>query len=286
MILGRTAIGANAVAIREGNVYLWDVDVPELAGDVVIGALVAYLDGAGGGSGEQVIRPVAASAVAGPVWVGEPITVTEDQPAGWQYLVFDIPPTLREGDPLLLGILGGAADQVARILGLADAPAGRRWAGMPYPAVSALGAPTQSNIGTAASVVLVGVEPWQPPAVSNEQLAGLPLDVAMDALGVTGPVAAPVAATAGWRYLHDDPPDPAACIVRSDGPLAGLVGERIRVTRVAAGGVPLTVALYVDDEEDFDPELAGEDLQLARGAFERLAPLWTDALPVIVEVLA
>ena len=88
-------------------------------------------------------------------------------------------------------------------------------------------------------------------------------------------------ATAGWHGNYLDAEQGAVAIVRSDGPLAAMVGERIKVSRDDR-----VVYVYVHDEQAFPDELAGEDLSLSRRAFLGLAPWSVEALEVIVEIVS
>lgn len=87
-------------------------------------------------------------------------------------------------------------------------------------------------------------------------------------------------AVTGWHGSYLDAEQGAVAIVRSDGPLAALVGERIKVSRDDR-----VVYVFVHDEQDFPDELADEDLSLSRRAFLALAPWSTESLQVIVETL-
>lgn len=127
---------------------------------------------------------------------------------------------------------------------------------------------------------------WEPPDVDDAALARLPWDGSRRAFSTTGPVSSTRrSATAGWHGKSTDPERGANCIVRSDGPLAELVGERLKVT-YRRGTLERAVYLYCHDEADFPAEAAVEDLSLTRRAFMALGPLASDTLPVIVEVLS
>jgi hypothetical protein len=211
--------------------------------------------------------------------------VADGQPAGWVHMTFDAPPTLRAGAEPRLGLFVGAASQLARLSGaLGNAGVSQRFA-------SAYGDPPDvtgaaADVGLLASILAVGVEPWAPPGnLTEEDLSELPLSVGQAVFGAAGPLGDPVAATCGWHYNPDDPPAPSTAIARTGGPLAELVGERVRVTAQGDAG-PVSVVVRLDDEQPFDDDLADEDLSLARGAFKEIAPLWTETLRVAVEVLA
>lgn len=119
---------------------------------------------------------------------------------------------------------------------------------------------------------------WTPPEGATEDYyAALPWPESQRKLaeGAAVPHSARLA-TCGWHGTKIDPNRGAFAIVRSDGPLADLLGERVRV-----GAYPRAAYVYVTDERA-DVE---EDISLTRRAFAALAPLATDELAVKVEVM-
>jgi hypothetical protein len=144
--------------------------------------------------------------------------------------------------------------------------------------------PTEATAGVSVAVVAIGVEPWRIPVIADDDIAGLPIDVAQRVLDVGGVVDVVESAVCGWHYSNEVPPPPASAIVRTGGPLAHLVGERVRVVAATAVG-PASIAVVVVDEQPFDATIE-EDISLARDAFMRLGPLWADSRDVRVEVLS
>lgn len=125
-----------------------------------------------------------------------------------------------------------------------------------------------------------------PTDVPDAYLARLPWDSAQQALGAGGTIStSKQAAAAGWHGPSTDPELGAFCIVRTDGPLANLVGERLRVT-YRTGTRARSVVVYCHDELDFGEDGADEDLSLTRRAMLALAPLALDLVPVEVEVMS
>jgi hypothetical protein len=125
-----------------------------------------------------------------------------------------------------------------------------------------------------------------PSNVPDGYLASLPWDVSQQALGAGGTISTSrLAATAGWHGPSTDPETGARCIVRTDGPLADLVGERLRIT-YRSGTRARQVVVYCHDEQDFGDEASEEDLSLTRRAMLALAPLALDSITVEVEVMA
>lgn len=283
---GRTDVGADRLALDADRIYLFDVG-GALVRPLVVGSLVAHLDGLGAGAGEQRLRPVAMNAGDPATLVlGDEVALEDGFPGGWVHFTFDDPPTLLAGVEPRLGFATGPSSALARLAGLAgQVGVSSRYASVYGAAPDVAGVAT--DVGLLASLCAVGVEPWIPPDVSDDDLAALPLRVGQAALGRSGAVGDPVDAVAGWHYSTDDPPPHSSGIARAGGPLADLVGQRVRVTAAGTGGAaPRSCVVYLHNEEDFDDDLAGEDLSLARAAFDLLAPLWTEELPVSVEVLA
>jgi hypothetical protein len=181
-----------------------------------------------------------------------------------------------------LGVRASGANLTARLYALTGTGA----TAYTLPAVT--GPPPTVAGGTISplegTLIAEALAPWRAPDVDDAALARLPWNVTQDALAATGPTGAPRFASAGWHGPDTDAERPAFCIARSDGPLADLVGERLRVTR-RTGTLERSVSVYCHDEQAFPAEAAGEDLSLTRRAFLALAPLWRDSLPVEVLVL-
>lgn len=254
--------------------------------DLVIGSLVVYLDGNGVGSGQQALRPlVMEDGNLTTLAAGDEAVVADGQPPGWVHLMFDEPPTLRAGAQPRAGVWGGSAAFTARIAATVITDNELHLYPDPYTATgdpSISGSPS-GLVALAGSIVIVGVAPWGPQvAISDDEIATLPVGVAQSLL--TGGVVSSVgSAICGWNYSADAPPPPASAIVRTGGPLEGLVGERVRVTAATETG-PASVVVVVIDEDPFDDTLQ-EDISLARGAFLQIGALWQDALTVQIDVL-
>lgn len=89
------------------------------------------------------------------------------------------------------------------------------------------------------------------------------------------------AGACGWHGRSFDNERGAVAVVRTDGPFADLVGERLRLTHFHDPAVPRSLTVYVHNE---GPTV--EDLSLPRMMFVRLAPLHSNFVNVSVEVLA
>lgn len=94
-----------------------------------------------------------------------------------------------------------------------------------------------------------------------------------------------LATAAGWYGRSFDETNGAHAIVRSDGPLADRVGERLRVSR-RLDGVLRSVFVYVHDEREFPDELDVEQILLSRRAFLTLGNHGLDNMTVTVETLS
>lgn len=116
MRLGTTTIGADRLTLAAGRVYLFDLGLGDLADDLVVGSLIARLDGGGGGSGEQALRPVVMEAGNLETFaLGDEVVVAEGQTARWAHLTFDMPPILRAARGMLVGVAAGPSSGVARL---------------------------------------------------------------------------------------------------------------------------------------------------------------------------
>jgi hypothetical protein len=128
---------------------------------------------------------------------------------------------------------------------------------------------------------------YTPPVdATDEYLAGLPWDQAQLALARGAPIGTSRrTAVCGWHGPSVDAETGAFAIVRSDGPLAGLVGERLQIT-YRAGTRERTIAVYAHDEQGFGQDASDEDLSVTRRGMLALAPLAWDPITVDVAVLA
>lgn len=91
----------------------------------------------------------------------------------------------------------------------------------------------------------------------------------------------PRAASCGWHGTGLDPERGSFGIVARDGPLAGLVGERLAISRRDTAEAR-TVYVYVHADSD----TLTEELSLTRRAFMGLGDLALEDVPVVVEVVA
>lgn len=249
--------------------------------------VAAYLDGNGASDASQIVRGVIyrdGEIVA----VGDPVTLVEGQPAGWVTLPFT-PSGLRlPAASYRFGLHAGVTDEggsyyLADIAGDLTVYTGLPFTDGPPAAVPGGGSHTDS-------LPLLFLETIAPVSVSSdvddEYLATLPFDVAQRIFGAAGVIpSSVVTAVASWYGTEFDPAIGSVAIVRSDGPLADLVGERLLVRR-RQPVVDRTVAVYVHDERTFPDSDTDADLLLSARAFLALADQAMDSLPVTVGILA
>lgn len=144
--------------------------------------------------------------------------------------------------------------------------------------------------GIPFSIYATALEPIRIPSpldVDDDYLSSLPFDLTQRVFGASGPIRGEVnTALAGWYGTAFDASGSRACaVVRTDGPLAGLLGERVAVT-VRQGALRRTAYAYVTAQRDFPPEVSDEDILLAARVFLALADQALDSIPVSVQVLA
>lgn len=126
------------------------------------------------------------------------------------------------------------------------------------------------------------VRAWRPSsAVTDEQLASYGFATAQDALGGSGGASdESYRVTTGWHGTRIDTRRGWYAVVAKDGPLADLVGERVRVTCRDDPRAPGVIVYVVTDATVLDDEVS-----LARQAYLRLCDPSLDAERVLIEVM-
>lgn len=130
------------------------------------------------------------------------------------------------------------------------------------------------------SIFATYVNDWTPPDQDEPQFARLPFAKAQAALDGAAIPLERFQVTAGWFGTRRSPERGAFVIVDSEGPLAGLVGERLRVSR-ADLPTPRSVVAYCHTRDNVE-----FDLSLSRRAYLALGELNLDSLDVLVEVIS
>lgn len=282
MILGSTAHGTPH-DLSAGELYARQIDMP--AGGAHLAAVSALIDGQGPGaaSGAATVYPAVYDEAGDLLTVGAGVVIAAGAPVAWRTLRLDVAGLALAGAPWI-GLRAAGADNAARLYGVAPGTADAVTAAAVGDAPATLDAAVASTLEAALLADVFAA--YTAPVVEDAALARLPWSLAQRFLGVTGAIGSTgQTAVAGWHGSTTDPEQGASCIVRTDGPLAELVGERVLVT-ARLGTLRRSVALYCHDEQDFGPDAADEDISLSRRAFQSLAPLATDALTVEIEVLA
>ena len=273
MIVGSTQVQASTAAVGNGTGYVMPVS---LGYQGYASSIAAALDGNGPGSGapyNQELIGVIYSAGA-LVTSSEVIVVPQGQAQAWVTFPFDGPPLLSPGT-YDVGVLGGPVAQIAEI-----AAGAANHNGLTYTDTFADG-PAATLPSTSAapdfSIFLNMTAPYAPPtAVTDMYLGRLPYVAAQNALAAQGVVLGTTqAAGLGWHGTLTDVETGSFCLVQTDGTLADLVGERLRIS---VGG--RSVCAYCIRTADII-----EDISVTRHLFAQLAPLATDELAVTVEIM-
>lgn len=280
MIFGAKTGSTGTGAFADGVVRMNRAVLP--SGQHVV-RVAALLNASAAANGQQRFRAVLASDAGAVLAVGPEVLVAAGSPAGWVSLPFDPAGLAVAEGACRFGVHGGPTGDLATYA-RQSAGADRYSYSVAYGALGAsLGAPASTTTGPHL-FILETLDGWVAPDVPDEQLARLPWDAAQRALAVSGPVrASRRSAVASWHGVDTDPERGAFCIARSDGALADLVGERVRVA-FRVGTRERAVAVFCHDEQDF-PDGLVEDISLSRRAFLALAPWAMETIPVTVEVL-
>mgnify|MGYP001178067294 CR=1 FL=1 len=292
MIIGNHKLKPGATVDNRGHGDLSALAVGgALRRDVRVGAVLMYMRGSG--ALNQVIRPVvgAVKDMERVLYAGAEKVIPANMPPQWVTLPFSRPPRLLAGSTPYAGWWGGPTGggpttPGARVYYVGSGATGFVGTAQYSPTAN----PVMSSEFSYGLRFMIAALAWEFPDPAEQEIPDLimarrPWNVAQEAFGRAGVVAGSRRfATAGWHGPFTDPEAGSFAIVRSDGPLADLVGERVRVT-YRAGTLARSVAVYVHDEHDFGEDAADEDISLARRAMLALAPLRLDSIPVEVEVL-
>lgn len=266
--------GLPADVLADGEMALY-AQLTEAGTSIV--ALTAYLDSAQTG-GTTMARAVAYDAGGALLGYGEEVEIVNSTPEWVTLTLLDNNPggiavsgTVRMG---LMGLNG------LRVYGSEDGGGLR--------ATGSFATPPDTLPATTADLtpafIAPYIQPWVPPNVDDLHLARLAYPSAQAALGsVAADPRTKQTTRASWHgtYLDPEPQGASFAIVQQDGPLADLVGRRIKVTEAATG--KFTYA-FVHRSADLDLD-DGEQISLTRRLFRALAPLASDTLLVTVEEL-
>lgn len=278
-ILGHTtrrdATAANALADTK---YALDAVAPVDAEAI---KLSAYLDGLGPSSGEQVLRGFIIDVTANTIEVTDEVVVEDDAEAIWVDLTFAERVPVVAGSTYRIGLAFGDSDTCARLY-LDGTTDGKRKADTYSDGtVTTFSSPTA--IGEPA-VFATYITPATTPEPNEDDAyyARRAFDSAQAVLGSTGAVlGSRTNGSCGWHgtWLDPEPQGGSFAIVQEDGPMAEMVGDRVRISTSDGR----SVAAYVHRAMDLDAD--GDDISVSRRLFAELGLLAQESLSVQVEVL-
>jgi hypothetical protein len=242
-----------------------------------IAKLSVYSDTLGSAAGQQALRAVIYAASGGAlVAAGSDVPVPGGQDAHWMDFTFP-EPVLVQAASYDLGIQGGPDSNIIRTYGDAG--------GTPATEVTdtfADGAATSFGSGSAAardmSIFATWFSTWVAPEVEEMTLARLPFELAQRTFSVSQRIAS-YNGSLDWHGTKLDPERGSFCVVHSDKPLAGLLGNRVRI--VSRSHPDRFVYAFVHNESS---QLL-EDLSVTRRLYEEIETLGITPSPVRVEAL-
>lgn len=282
------------------------VNIVELTEPRYLMRVVAYLDGQGASMAPQLVRGVVYRDGA-LVASGSPVLIQNGQQAAWVPLRFPG----ADGRPLKpgsyqYGVQGGLTNDGSRVI-VADGetPAAEIFRLEPFtPAPPDLlpgllpspgllpgpgvipGAPETLDGPIAAYLETLEAVRIPVDVLDDDYLSTLPFPLAQRLFTQAAPLPRTVLlATAGWYGSAFDETQGSNAVVRSDGPLVDLVGERIQV-KLAVANAARSVVVYVHDMAEFPVEIAEEDIVLSQRSFLQIGNWGDDDLQVQLEVMA
>lgn len=283
MIHGPRDVGAVAENLPADTLLLNSIDLP--APERLV-RLAAFIDGLGGVASTQLLRPVIFDEAGALVASGDELELSGDEEASWRSLTFPDAGMVLEAGTYLYGVHAGATAAVGRIFREAAGPDRLSAADAyldgtadPHPALAAAAGELSVFLETHAGIT--------PPAnVTDLYLSRLPFEFTQRIFSAAGPVARTRrSARAGWHWTSVDEEQGAVAIARTDGPLAELVGERIRVV-YRVGTAERVVYVLLHSEQVWPEDVTDEDFSLSRRAWLELAGWPCESIAVTVEVLS
>jgi hypothetical protein len=270
--------GPNWRTLAENTMVAREFSVPETEG---LAKVQAYLDGGGGESGSQSVRPAFYDAEHHMLMaVGDPITVTAGDPPRWLDLRLSIEyigqPIM--GEHFRVALHSGRTSGVARVA--TEPGPGQLWTDSyaDGPDEMCPASPTAIQLPSSALLTSAVWDPTKPEADDLHYSRYAHATAQAVFRKSTPDHTTQRFATCEWYGGRLSEEQGSNALVRSEGPLAELVGERLMVTNPATGA---NVAVYCHAENS----QVVTDLSLSRRAFMEVAYLSTEQLDVIVEVL-
>ena len=269
--------GPTTLALTADRMYARDFTV-KLADGLV--KVMAYLDGGGAGAGQQQVRAAIYNAdTRALIDFGDPLTILAGDPPGWVDLRFGAMGKALTVENVRVCLHAGPVGGVVRTR--TDPGAGKAW-----PDTFADGAddtcpasPSAVALPSISMLTTTFWDPTNPREATDLHYSRYAFSTAQTIFRhSTADRRTQQFATAEWYGAKLDPEQGSNALVRSDGPLADLVGERLLISNP---GTPRSVAVYCHAE---NAEVV-TDISLSRRAFLALDYLSTEELDVIVEVL-
>lgn len=266
-IFGETSSPTTTVPLKADEVLLTKYTINR---EVKVAKLTAHISSVE--HGDQAVRGVIYNSAKELVGASTDLKVLSNQGGEWLDLPLEKVLNLSAG-VYYLGVNGGELSEAVQ-LGVNAAGKMRLERGAddfedgPQATLSSLEDIGQKNLCIYATVFTA----WEPPEVEDLQLGRLPWSGAQESFA--GAARETVEATCGWHGTRLHHETGAFALVNREGPLAHMVGDRIKVTRDLNA-----IYVYVVGEEELE-----EDLSLSRRAFLQLGPLSADYLDVVVGV--
>lgn len=281
-LIGETRVGDTITAVAK--------DTKRVAGFTLsaptrIVKLSLACDGGGGAAPGNfaLLRPVIYQANA-LIAMGDEVSVASGDPVRWVDLPFltALPSGIVVGAGTTeLGVIVGGDANVLRVAQIDPLTPGGRWNADTYTDGAANPFGSATSLTANMSIFATASPVWlERPDAGMDVIARLGWTDAQRLL-LSAALSSPVyQATAAWHGTVVDPNRGSFAVVRRAGPLADLVGERLKLT--TSGPNPLSCLVYV-----FQAVTSLEqDISLARRAFASLELLARDTVDVKIEVLA
>lgn len=241
-------------------------------------AINAFIDGGGSGGGDQLVAPVVYRANGNLLASGNYVTVPAGLGSGWVTFEFNQayePLAPQDAADWYIGLhFQGVANSVR--LGAVAATTGGRAATTATVPTSLPGLSTTTTPALFAGVSGLGAPPSV--GVSDIEYARMGFGSAQAMLSGAPLSSSASTALCEWHGTRVDPERGYFAVVRSGGPLASLVGERLLVSNDITGA---SVRVYCHREVDIEA-----DISLTRRGFSELGELSLTELDVVVELIA
>ena len=267
--------GPNTVAVQADTHYARVLTVP----DERLVKMIARLDGGGAGSGTQRVRAAIYDETTRElVAAGDDVTITAGDSARWVDLPLAAEYLGRAPGSTSLRVClhGGPTGGVARVNSTAGSSLS--WSDSFADGPAATCPPTGAALQIPTLALLTSAR-WTPEGADDLHVARYGFNTAQAVfLQSTAESRSQRFATCEWYGGKLSEEQGSNALVRSDGPLADLVGERLLVSDPAGGR---SVAVYCHAENS----QVRTDLSLSRRAFLAIGYLADEVLDVTVEVL-